>query len=110
MSVDTTGTIDAHSPPEDLAANVTAADPAPGDVDVAELVVRIDAGFGVIGHDPIDAIGGGRHHFFTSSAFRGVGAPACCGAFSSPGSVYTAPSQGLSKSNVRISCASFTGR
>ena len=57
-----------------------------------------------------DADGAGAH-FLISSALSGVCAPGACGAFafSSPGSTYWAPSQGLRKSKLRMSCASFTG-
>src|SRR5262249_50623938 len=50
---------------------------------------------------------GGIGHFFTSSALSGVGAPLASGwALSSPGRMYSAPSQGLRKSKVRKSWAS----
>ena len=47
----------------------------------------------------------------TAINIRGLGAPFASGssAFSSPGRIYSAPSHGLMKSNVRKSCASCTG-
>ncbi len=42
-------------------------------------------------------------------AGAGDGAPGACGAFSSPGSIYSAPSHGERKSKLRKSCAGCTG-
>src|SRR3546814_167210 len=67
-----------------------------GDIDLTRLR----------GDEFIQCIG----HYFLPSASTGDGAPGASGcAFSSPGSTYFAPSQGLRKSKLRKSCASFTG-
>src|SRR3546814_4997035 len=64
-----------------------------GDIDLTRLR----------GDELIQCIG----HYFLPSASTGDGAPGASGfAFSSPGSTYFAPSQGLRKSKLRKSCAS----